>query len=428
MKNAQVFAIMILILPIFANAQWLETTITVGSEPVALVYNPIENKIYCANEHSDDVTVIDGASNSVIATIAGYDWDGPHALICNTTNNKVYCANRYSDDIGIIDGASNTFQGNIAVGYDPIAMTYNSANNKIYCANVSSADITVIDGNTNNVITTIAIGGYPHSLIYNPLENKIYCADNGSTVFVIDGATDTVITTIFLDPGDGAGSLGINETNNKIYCGVCAYHHMGTHVIDGEGDTTITYLGNVLNFDVTHNPVNNQIYVIDARAMVNVIDGVTDSIIDTVYTDDGSGASICNQTNNKVYVANGSANNVTIIDGESNTVCATIDVGDLPCALAWNPVQNRIYVANFGGSSVSVIRDSVVGIEDDKAIPVSDQAIGATIFRGPLQLPEGKNCKVFDITGRMLEPTETQPGIYFIVIDGVVAQKVVKIR
>ena len=52
----------------------------------------------------------------------------------------------------------------------------------------------------------------------------------------------------------------------------------------------------------------------------------------------------------------------------------------------------------------------------------------ATIFRGPLQLPEDKKCKVFDITGRVVEPDKIQLGIYFIEVDGVVTQKVVKVR
>jgi parallel beta-helix repeat protein len=54
--------------------------------------------------------------------------------------------------------------------------------------------------------------------------------------------------------------------------------------------------------------------------------------------------------------------------------------------------------------------------------------ISATILRGPLQLAKGKKCKVFDITGRAVEPTTITHGIYFIEIDGVVTQKVVKIR
>ncbi len=62
-----------------------------GDGPCALCYNPTNNKVYCANDGSDSVTVIDGATNSVIATVAVGDW--PCALCYNPTDNKVYCAN-----------------------------------------------------------------------------------------------------------------------------------------------------------------------------------------------------------------------------------------------------------------------------------------------------------------------------------------------
>ncbi len=70
------------------------------------------------------------------------------------------------------------------------------------------------------------------------------------------------------------------------------------------------------------------------------------------------------------------------------------------------------------------------GIEEGPIIkPVEiHNAIGATILRGQLQLPKGKKCKVFDITGRVVEPTYIVPGIYFIEVDGVVTQKVTKVR
>jgi hypothetical protein len=68
------------------------------------------------------------------------------------------------------------------------------------------------------------------------------------------------------------------------------------------------------------------------------------------------------------------------------------------------------------------------GIEEDKVESVKSSNFGATIFSGSLLLPEGKNCKVFDITGRVVTPDKIQPGIYFIEIDGVVTQKVVKVR
>jgi len=63
-------AILIFAFITLTNAQWLETTIAVGHYPYALVYNPTHNKVYCANYGSNNVTVINGATNGVITTIA----------------------------------------------------------------------------------------------------------------------------------------------------------------------------------------------------------------------------------------------------------------------------------------------------------------------------------------------------------------------
>ncbi|NOR16878.1 hypothetical protein GQ543_04105, partial [candidate division WOR-3 bacterium] len=114
MKNMKSCAILIFAFITLANAQWLETTIAVGDGPRALVYNPTNNKVYCANWISDNVTVIDGATNAVITTIAVGSY--PLALVYNPTDNKVYCANEVSDDVTVIDGPTNAVITTIGVG------------------------------------------------------------------------------------------------------------------------------------------------------------------------------------------------------------------------------------------------------------------------------------------------------------------------
>ena len=84
-----------------------------------------------------------------------------------------------------------------------------------------------------------------------------------------------------------------------------------------------------------------------------------------------------------------------------------------------------------GGSDMWIIKtEPDVGVEEQptaKSIEENNDRI-ANIFRGPLRLPEGKTCRVFNIAGRAVEANKIQPGIYFIEIDGVVIKKVVKVR
>lgn len=74
--------------------------------------------------------------------------------------------------------------------------------------------------------------------------------------------------------------------------------------------------------------------------------------------------------------------------------------------------------------------DQPVGIwEKPNARPIEKhEPLCATIFSGPLLLPTGNTCKVFDITGRIVMPDKIKPGIYFIEIDGKITRKVIKVR
>jgi hypothetical protein len=76
----------------------------------------------------------------------------------------------------------------------------------------------------------------------------------------------------------------------------------------------------------------------------------------------------------------------------------------------------------FGNVDVNVI-----GIEENRTAQFG-KSWNSTILSGPLQLPKGRACRVFDIAGRVVMPEKMKPGVYFIEIDGKITQKVVKAR
>jgi YVTN family beta-propeller protein len=155
----------------------------VGNEPCALVHNTTNNKIYCANRLDYNVTVLDGAGDSVLTTIT--IGEEPCALVYNSTDNKIYCASWLGVIVVVIDGASDTVITVIAID-DPCALIYDSDFNKIYCADDWNDEVAVIDGATDSVITTIAVGNNPCSFTRNPVENRIYVANyNSISVSVI---------------------------------------------------------------------------------------------------------------------------------------------------------------------------------------------------------------------------------------------------
>ncbi len=67
--------------------------------------------------------------------------------------------------------------------------------------------------------------------------------------------------------------------------------------------------------------------------------------------------------------------------------------------------ETRSYGAGSGDVYLIKIAPET-GIEEEKIIRggKGQKIFGPTIFSGPLFLPEGKKCRVFDITGRVIEP------------------------
>jgi YVTN family beta-propeller protein len=63
--------------------------------------DPKTNRVYVANTHSDDVTVIDGARNSVLKTLnAGRN---PYALVVDPNSGQLYVASYGEPALAVVD-------------------------------------------------------------------------------------------------------------------------------------------------------------------------------------------------------------------------------------------------------------------------------------------------------------------------------------
>jgi YVTN family beta-propeller protein len=350
-------------------------TVGAGDHPVAVAVNSVTNKVYIANQASNNVTVIDGATNRTFTLAAGIR---PSAVAVNEAINKIYVANQGANNVTVIDGATNA-TAMVITGSSPSAVAVNPTTNKIYVANQGANNVTVIEGATN-VPAFVDAGSQPVAVAVNPVTNKIYVANQASNdVTVIDGATNKTSTVA---AGSSPKFLAVNPVTNKIYVanqGGFPTGSPGTHgsippltkggvtVIDGATGVTATLavgpavpvpLLGLLTIAV--NPVTNRIYVADEYDHdVAVIDGATNAVT-TVPTGDATLPSqlAVPTSANKVYVANQggpqAAGSLTVIDGATNAI-TVVGAGTHPAAVAANAFTNTIYVANADSSDVSVI-------------------------------------------------------------------------
>jgi YVTN family beta-propeller protein len=207
--------------------------------PVAIVVNSQTNRIYTANfsESGRGVTVIDGSGNTVFDSIS-LNVKGqlaavhPTAIALNQTTNKIYVANQESNTISVIDGATDDFINILdSSAVAPVALAVNATTNKIYVANSNS--VTVMDGTDNSTTNISDLNQFPKAVAVNPQTNKIYVAD-GPGVLVINGATNAT-SRVTNSKGTGTNAVAINTTTNMIY--VTNGTSNNVTVIDGSNDT-----------------------------------------------------------------------------------------------------------------------------------------------------------------------------------------------
>jgi YVTN family beta-propeller protein len=372
-----------------AAGQILINTVPVQDGNNYLAANPATNMLYvvnscgtdptCSGQVNGTITVINGATNTVVTTITVQKF--PQFLVINPETNKIYVTNRNSNTVTVINGANNTIIRNIAVGANPTNADINPITNTIYVlnnGNGSGTTMSIIDGSTDTVTRTLTVGNAPTWVAVNSVTNTIYVANYcgqqpgctthsaPSTVSVVNGANNTLVRTVTVDYG--AQIIRVNPVTNKIWvlnsCGSntqCpltqgAYLQVNGTVtqIDGgtfnilratvgKGSAAMT-LNNVTNQAYTSATTDNTATVISGVALTTQTVNVGNSPEDIEVNTSTDTVIVCNSTSNTVTAINP----VTLIT-------RTVDVGTKPVQAWINPVVNRIYVSNVGNSTVSVL-------------------------------------------------------------------------
>lgn len=94
---------------------------------------PNGTRVYVANQNSGNVSVINTATNTVIATVpVGI---GPSGVAITPDGTRAYVTNQGSDSVSVINTTNNTVIATIPVGDAPIALAITPDGTRVYVAN-----------------------------------------------------------------------------------------------------------------------------------------------------------------------------------------------------------------------------------------------------------------------------------------------------
>ncbi len=300
-------------------------TIPVGDAPVAVAVNPISHRVFVPNYYGSSVSVIDGASDTVTATVSTGDFTVPIAVVSNpvATPARAYVANFWANTITVIDESTNGIAASVpsngvhAGGPRALALNPSGPTPKLYVADYGSGLVTVLNAETYAQIKTIAVGMYPRALgiFASAGRTRIYVANRGSaTVSIIDGDTDLVVATV--PTGSAPKAIAVDQSTGYAY--------------------------------VTNEESNS----------VTVIDD-TDHVVATVAVGARPIGIAVDETAGRVFVANYASNTVSVVRTSDFSHEATLTVGTSPWAIAFDRGDGKAFVTNYNSNSTSVIDSSL---------------------------------------------------------------------
>jgi len=271
-------------------------------------------------------------ANRLVATIPV--GDSPAGIAITLDGKTAYVANDNNDSlpngntVSVLNLCTNTVELTITstVFQQPYTITINPAGTKVYVTNSNSSTVSVIDVATNTIIDTIFGFDGPSGFAITPDGKHAYVnnyggpqgvqSGNGTTVSVVDLATDTIVGPPII-VGQAPAALAVTPDGRFVYV---------ANYVDGNPST----------------------------GTISIIDTSSNLVVGTIGGFSGPFQIAITPNGNYAYVTNFGSNNfspvgttVTVVNLKTNTIKATIKLGTQPAGVAITPDGRFVYVSNY---------------------------------------------------------------------------------
>lgn len=188
------------------------------TDPWGVAVNPNTDTVYVVHGgESGSLSVIDGSSLNLIATVPIAGTNDGASVAVNTVTDRIYVTG-VAAGVTVISGANNAVLATIAVESEPTAVAVNSQTNTIYVADGASNSVSVINGTTNEVNFTIAVGNNPDGIAVNPEDGEVYVSDSFSgDVAIISGTSDVQVAVAIIGLTAQPFGIAVDPSTSTIY-------------------------------------------------------------------------------------------------------------------------------------------------------------------------------------------------------------------
>lgn len=317
-------------------------------------------RVYVTNETSGDISVIDAATGTVIATVKV--GKRPRGLKISPDQKVLYVAlsgsppagpgvdektlpppDRSADGIGVVDLATNQLVRVIHAGNDPEELAISLDGTLLYVANEDTAQVSVVDVKTGAIVATAKVGGEPEGVTLRPDGKVVYVtSEEDGDVAAIDTATNTVVARIPV--GARPRSVAFLPDGSRAF--VTLENDAAIAVIDSQ---THAFLKRVPLADPESKPPRPRPMGVAVRS-------------------DGT----------MVYITTGSFGQLFLVDPVKTEAVGSIQVGQRPWGVGLSPDGRTAYTANGPSNDVSVV--DLMTQQVTKKIPVGNRPWGIAVL------------------------------------------------
>jgi YVTN family beta-propeller protein len=316
-------------------------------------------RVLVTNERSGDLTVIDGPSRQVLATLPlgkrprgmKISPDGKRLYVAlsgspivppGTEEDTLPPADKGADGIGIVDLDALQLITVLRGVSDPEQLAVSADGRKLYIASEDTGQGVVMDAATGQQLAIMPVGGEPEGVTLSPDGRWVYMSsEQDHQIAVIDTQTDRVVAT--LNVGQRPRFTEFSDD------GALAF-------VSGENDGTIT-----------------------------VADGRTHKVLRTWKLPGGPlvrpvGMSVSHD-GKLLYTVTGRGKTLLSIDVASGQQIAAVEVGPRPWGVAISPDGATLFTANGNSDDVSVVDAATMQVT--ARIPVGNSPWGLIVQHRP---------------------------------------------
>ena len=333
-------------------------TVTVGSDPQLVLYDPANDEVYVSDTGSDTVSVVNSTTYAVTTISVGKE---PEILTYGASNKDVYVENFDSNNVSVISSANKVVHTVKLPGLEPFSQIYDPANGDVYVVTVDATGFEISDINHQTwALKNVTLSAGYSSVAYDNASSSLVVASGETNELTVINATD-VATTVKLTTGIFPDFMVYNPDDKDMY------------IADlGESSKGLTKTGNVsvLASDNkiiktlkvgqnptlgTYDPANHDIYQVNTgniskkpypSSTVSVI-GTSNTVLKTITVGKFAVEAAYDPKNTEMYLPCAGSNKTYAINSTTNAIAATITTTQYADGAGYDPALGDMLAAGL---------------------------------------------------------------------------------